>query len=214
MREPKIGQVIHLVSKVDNHLSFKTHVMELTDNHYFISRPVVLEGTSAQEPHQGEVYVVEYKSTDGSLCRFESNMEEFHLGQNSFWRLHRPKEEDIDREQRREFVRVPTNLPVRIELKAKNDKPTFVDTFMRDISGGGMAVLIPAKAAIKVGDTIHGKFTLANNGFTVDVNCYVVRIGEVNDTGYCTVSLQFLNLKESVRQRIIQYTFWRQRMLV
>lgn len=214
MKEPKIGQLIHLILKGHPDRTFKARVLEFTEDHYFINIPRPVDEEGQEKPGSGQVYLIEYKSTDGSLCNFESKADEVRLGQGTFWKLIRPSADEITREQRREFVRVQADLPVRIEVTANNGPSSYFDTYMKDISGGGMAVLVSVKARIQVGATIKTKFSLPNSGFPVDASCFVVRIGETNDQGYHVLSLKFVQLKESVRQRIIQYTFWRQRMLV
>lgn len=210
----RIGQTIYFALREDTAPLFKAHVMEMMGDSYFTSQPRSVNTDIVQQPVCGEVYWIQYISLDGRLCKFKSSTEEMQFGTSSFWKLISPKPDETIREQRREFVRVPADIPVRIEISREHESSILVETVIKDISGGGMAVLLPQRTPLKVGDFLRAIFSLTNNNFVVDTECFVVRITEPNDRGFCVVSLQYLQVMERVRQRIIQYVFWRQRSLV
>jgi len=213
MWAPKVGQLIHLFFSGDAFKDFNSYIIEEDEQFLYVQIPLPSNKEGKSMPDVGLNYWVEFTSSQGNLCRFESPLEAIHSGVNTVWRIQRPEASALIREQRREYVRVPADLPVRLELN-KDSNTRQVDVYSRDVSGGGMAVLVHHRAAIQTGSTLLARFTLPNNGFAVEVKCFVVRVGEPNDRGFCVISLEFLNIKESIRQRIIQYTFWRQRALV
>jgi len=213
MWAPKVGQLIHLFFSGDTFKDFNSYIIEEDEHFLYVQTPMPSNKEGKFLPEVGLNYWVEFASSQGNLCRFESPLEAIHSGVNTIWRIQRPDADAVIREQRREYVRVPADLPVRLEL-GRDSSTRQVDVYSRDVSGGGMAVLAHQKSAIQTGSTLIARFTLPNNGFAVEVKCFVVRVGDPNDRGFCIVSLEFSNIKESIRQRIIQYTFWRQRALV
>ncbi len=60
---------------------------------------------------------------------------------------------------------------------------------------------------------VEKKFTLPQGDFPVDKSV-VIRVSERNEKGIAVGPFQVVNMKESVRQRVIQYTFSRQRALM
>ena len=82
-----------------------------------------------------------------------------------------------------------------------------------DISGSGIALYLPRQVILLQGLMVEKKFTLPQGDFPVDKSV-VIRVSERNEKGIAVGSFQFVNMKESVRQRVIQYTFSRQRALM
>jgi c-di-GMP-binding flagellar brake protein YcgR len=119
----------------------------------------------------------------------------------------------VYREQRREFVRVPSDLVVRLEYSL-DGATKQEDVHSRDISGGGIALYLPRHVILRPGMLVDTKFTLPTGDVPVHVKSVVIRVSDRSDHGIAIGSLQFVDVKESIRQRIIQYTFWRQRTLL
>lgn len=161
----------------------------------------------------GATVWVEYQAHDGALCSFQAQFFEVKRIPNVVWRISRPSAKDIIREQRREFVRVPADIQVRLEYIA-DGLAKHEDVYTHDISGGGMALYLPRHVFLRPGLIVDTKFTLPNVNFPVDVKSVVIRVSDRNDQGFAIGSFQFMNIKESVRQRVIQYTFHRQRTLL
>jgi c-di-GMP-binding flagellar brake protein YcgR len=130
------------------------------------------------------------------------------------WRIDLPDNTTVFREQRREFVRVLADLEVSIEVQQAG-KPLRAKIFTRDISGGGMSLLLPKTIILRAGEQIEARFALPlrSRKFEVSTRCLIVRVSDRNDRGFASASVKFVDLKESLRQQIIQYTFLRQRVL-
>lgn len=69
--------------------------------------------------------------------------------------------------QRREDFRLkfPSNFQVYLEVQNWNGNPHNIKLLLADLSGGGMRVLVPARAwAVNLGDTITGQLQISGGG--------------------------------------------------
>lgn len=154
---------------------------------------------------------VKYRAPDGAQLSFHTQIINVSFDPPQL-ELQMPATADVQREQRREFVRVSVGLPVRIETTV-GSKPKHFDLHMRDMSGGGIGVLLPPGVQFPVGGDVRARFTLPTGDIHIDLRCSVVRISDRNEFDFAVCSLKFVDIKESIRQKIIQYTFVRQREL-
>jgi c-di-GMP-binding flagellar brake protein YcgR len=157
---------------------------------------------------------VEFHAPDGATCRYQTVVHGFLDMPMKVWQIDSPEVANVEREQRREFVRVLADLEVVVEIQ-QTGRPIHAKLFTRDISGGGMSILIPRTIVLHAGEQIEVKFVLPlrTNRFEVNARCLVVRVSDRNDRGFASASAKFVDMKESIRQRIVQYTFMRQRAL-
>jgi|GEM_PF-6002642 len=156
--------------------------------------------------------VVRYHGPDGAIVFFPTRIKTLSVDPPQL-EIYLAKPEDIHREQRRQYVRVPVSLPIRIETYAHGAAKLY-DLEMRDLSGGGLSILLPPKISLSVGEDLRARFTLPNRNIFIDVKCQVVRISDRNEFNYAVASAQFIDITEVIRQKIIQYTFVRQRELL
>jgi c-di-GMP-binding flagellar brake protein YcgR len=159
---------------------------------------------------------VEFQGFDGAWCKYAATFLESIRIPNLVWKITRPETGKITREQRREFVRVAANLSVQLDYTSEG-VAKHAEVYSRDMSGGGMALYLPRHVILRPGLMVEMKFTLPqlpHGDFPVDVKSTVIRVSERNENGFAVGSFQFVNMKESVRQCVIQYTFSRQRALM
>jgi hypothetical protein len=97
--------------------------------------------------------------------------------------------------QRREWLRVPTSLPVTLRYR---DGGKVMDTISIDLSGGG--IQIRDGPGLGVGST--ATLTIALPSGPVQVECEVVTFGADG-----AVKLRFLETPEVVSQRIVRHVF-------
>ncbi|QQE76832.1 flagellar brake protein [Alicyclobacillus sp. SO9] len=208
---PVTGQMIKVrLSKQSDKTQFKSSVIGVDKLAFLITMPVGLTN-----PHltltPGEKIEVEYHGRDGAKMTFSTALVKVSYEPPQV-ELQTPKREDVRREQRRDFVRVPASLAVRMEPPLKSSVETR-DVYMRDISGGGVAILVPGSVAGHAGNIVRIHFTLPKLNAHIDTACTIIRISEQNEAGFTVWSLMFNDMKESVRKSIVQYTFVRQREL-
>ena len=98
--------------------------------------------------------------------------------------------------ERRQWVRVPTVLPVTFDVRRADDVST-IRTVSVDLSGGGMK--LRDMAGVTVGSTISLAIELPSG--TIEVRA------EVLDIRQGLGRLRFLAMSESAHQKIIRHTF-------
>lgn len=210
---PSIGQALRVMTNEQSADVFRSRLIEWTPDDFLIEIPLHTKDNHALRLNEGDPLVIEFHGLDGAVCRFPTVCRAIVLTPVACLRISRPSANEIVREQRRAFVRVTADLLVRIVIPGESG-PRSLDVYTRDISGGGVALYVPRTAALRTGMTIHAMFTLPSGNFPVDVKCFVVRVSEPNDSGLVVGSMQFVNIKDAVQQRIIQYTFQRQRLSI
>ncbi|WP_067933645.1 flagellar brake protein [Alicyclobacillus kakegawensis] len=212
MRLPVVGQWLRIREQPDQP-HYLCKLLDITDAYWLVDNPVPDAGQPPLQLALHRNIWVEYQAKDGALCAFTGEVIGRQEGVLPSWEIRAPRRDEIIRQQRREFLRVPADIPVRLEWTDGQHK-RIDDVFTRDISGGGLALLIPRQVRLQPGMIVRVFFSLPTNQFAVDAQCHVVRVSDRNEAGYAVASMAFTSIKEAVRQRIIQYTFQRQRALM
>jgi c-di-GMP-binding flagellar brake protein YcgR len=125
--------------------------------------------------------------------------------------LSMPKEEEIQKLQRREFVRVETMLDTAIR-NSSDTYPGF-NSVVLDISAGGMLLSLPIEHSVKDNDTLDCLVILpmqSGEKVYLDLSCTVLRVLEGLTNGRQRASLQFNQISHKDRQHIIRFCFEQQ----
>jgi c-di-GMP-binding flagellar brake protein YcgR len=121
-------------------------------------------------------------------------------------KLDYPGDENIIKIQRREFVRVDSEIDVAVELEG-----IYTQFVAEDISAGGMALNLSANEVIKENDTILMTIVLPFSNKEIKyikAEAKVVRIWEKD--GKNIASCKFEKIPEIARQYIVRFSFERQ----
>lgn len=120
---------------------------------------------------------------------------------------------NMTRIQRRNFVRLDAKLKV-VTNKIDEDKKSaeFFTATTTDISGGG--VLLGCDSQLNVGEEMEAIIFISENQ-TVSAIGRIVRVTELSASSKYkySVGLEFTNIKEPERDKIIKYIFDQQRQL-
>lgn len=212
---PAIGQTLRICKVDDESVDFKSTLLDLTPEYIRIEAPHRADSDDADKyaDDMASAFIVEFASRDGALCRFRSRrLEDGGADFGQTWMIPVPAANEISREQRREYVRVPSDLPVHVGVVTTGGMNRY-ELYAQDVSGGGLSLRLPPDLYVNVGDVAKLSFRLPGDSVDINVDCVVVRIQPRNDENYATVSFRFTNISEKTRQRIIQYTFSRQRQI-
>jgi len=126
-------------------------------------------------------------------------------------------QEDIERIQRRQFFRFECTLPVKYRVvdflqESEENKPPFVESVTKDISGGGVCIKI--KDVIPAGSLIEGELELSR---TRKIKFYgvVTRVSIREEDSVYTheIGVLFKNIDKKHKEEIIKYIFAEQRKL-
>lgn len=208
-----VGQTIHVRPLADSQDEiFESRVIEFSEEFLYIDIPIHSSTRQEMEADVGQYLRLEYRDKDGSLNRYVSSILEVASIPVLAWKIVTPELSHVDREQRREYVRVSVDIPLNIEVR-EGLQVKKVSVYTRDMSGGGLSFAAPRTLSLLPGEATQLKFVLPGNNFPVDVKGRVNRVSDPNDRGFAVVSLNYEGMKESVRQRVIQFIFTRQRMM-
>jgi c-di-GMP-binding flagellar brake protein YcgR len=122
------------------------------------------------------------------------------------------------RNQMRQYARIEVNLPIRIRMVPVTKPgvnevfPQHVDAKLCDISGGGLSFLY--EKPFVPGDAIVMHFSLSTGKFTsVPGKILRVNLQEGKTTTRYRHHVQFTNIEQPHRDRIIKYIFEKQRQI-
>ncbi len=207
---PAIGQGI-LVEIPGVEGEFQSKVVEVESDALWIELPL---HTKSHTPAQltDDQLVIKYRGATGAQLKYAANFLAMKDNPARVWAVTQPTADSVSRLQQRQYVRVPAGLPIRLEFTYAGTTK-IVDVHSRDISGGGIAVMLPRGVYMDTGGLVTASFTIPTNNFPVQVACQVIRVSDRNEYGFAIASLKYVNIKEPIRQKIIQYTFVRQRAL-
>lgn len=124
-----------------------------------------------------------------------------------------PSPEEVQRVQRRQFVRVQTSLPCAVEPELPEPEGEFgppLQAELQDISGGGCSALVPVE--LKRGDLLRMTMDLPEEGEVVLFG-RVMRCSTLHTRKGVrySVGLDFGKMDESLRSKLIRYVFALQR---
>ncbi|MBP1759500.1 MAG: putative glycosyltransferase [Firmicutes bacterium] len=111
--------------------------------------------------------------------------------------------------QRRNFVRVPASFPVTFRMVTREGLSDLYKAMMLDLSGGGMR--FSTKERVENKSLLYAQLSLPNDEIQTPVRvCRVVSIEEANRY---SVSVQFHEISERERDKIIRCVFDIQRAM-
>jgi c-di-GMP-binding flagellar brake protein YcgR len=148
---------------------------------------------------------------DQSSYRFTSVYIDKKANPIPVWILSMPKE--IDKVQLREFVRVETMLPLKVQVEdAEHNLLPPIPCSIRDVSGGGIQLVM--KQFVPPGTRVYVDAEIPEVG-ALQTYCEVVRSIEVKGPEKIFWSgTKFIDLSEAVRSKLIRFIFKRQRDLL
>lgn len=117
--------------------------------------------------------------------------------------------DSIAKVQRRNFVRVPAVFPVSFRVITRDGISGFYTGTMLDLSGGGMRFLVDEQIENK--SLIYVHVDLPNEGLQTPAR--VTRVQKIEDSKRYVVSVEFHDLSERERDRIIRCVFDIQRAI-
>lgn len=119
---------------------------------------------------------------------------------------------DIQKIQRRNYVRVPASLKIQFSTGEKDDKEREIYhwALTGDISGGGLNFTTPIKLNKKEPLKI---FLHLPDEEVIDLEGKITWVDNLNSNKYF-IGLKFTKISEGIRDKIISYVFIRQRELI
>ena len=134
---------------------------------------------------------------------FEASLLSFISDQLPLWEISMPSR--VRKIQMRENVRLSIILNAKLELLDPGREGTVINTLTKDISGGGMQVVLPVNLALgakmKVSLPLLPDFTLETTGEIVRL------LPPVTESEKLAAGIKFLNLDHRIQNQIVKYVF-------
>lgn len=211
----KIGDFLTLEAYSEDHKQlekYRCKVLDKDDKYLYIDYPVHLKTKRTTTSFRvGTRMKAEYLGEDQSVYRFKTEVKKRKKGTIPTLALDIPESDEIERIQRREYVRIET--AVDVALHSVNDKfPTFT-TVSVDLSGGGLSVIVPKDIHIHDGEEaiVHLVLPMQSGTYNyLEVKGEVVRLIQ-NMNSANTASIKLKSLDELDKQIIIRFCFEKQR---
>ncbi len=209
MFEPiKENSFIDITTSGTNGKKYSCKVKEILGERLFALMPDDLNDSSDFIP--GSKVKVTY-SDRSAVYSFLSEIIVLKPGTPSILTLGRPA--NMVRIQRRNFVRLVARLKIfSNKIAGDNKDAEFFSATTSDISGGGL--LFGCDTQLNVGETLEATIFIGQNQ-TISAVGRIVRVVEQSALSKYrySVGLEFTDIKESERDKIIKYIFNQQREL-
>ena len=185
---------------------FQTLIFKMDNQYLYIQRPMNRNRMYMTVSNNMPVSVYFHNQEHG-LFTFDTAIQ---LQQNRLT-IKIPSANSVKKAQRRRFFRVPAETEIELVLDSAEDdsehEPIKLTT--RDISGGGVSFLSPDP--MEYGMLIHGRLHLPSNSSEAAVPFHgkILNCMKQSDQLF-KISLEFLNMNESVRADIIKYCMVKQ----
>ncbi|AOZ90218.1 pilus assembly protein PilZ [Bacillus xiamenensis] len=201
------GITIEYVNENKEVKTAKSKVLENNNDHIFINYPADKEtGRTIYLNQQTEITVfffdenqIPYKCTSEVIGKRKEDIPMIVISI--------PPKEEMVRLQRREYLRVDTMLKATI---TQNDVETF-DTFIVNISAGGVAIAVPEGVALQENGEVVTEFELPlKEPVKIKAVAEMKRVYEDEQTGKTRAIIEFTELTNDHQQYIMKYCFQQQ----
>ncbi|WP_280768248.1 flagellar brake protein [Salipaludibacillus daqingensis] len=207
----KIGNIIHLeLNNPDEEKKrFKSKILDHDNGQVFIDYPVDQKTKKPSFFLEGTEVRVWFMGKDQAIYLFQTEVVGKYEKKFPMLVLKDPGKEEYIRIQRRQYVRVDTNIDVAVYSSI--NKFTPFTTVTADVSGGGMALVLPEDHSISSEDIITTWLALPYQSGEMnylEVRARAIRI--FKERGRIKGSFEFVDTGELDRQKIVRYCFERQ----
>lgn len=190
---------------------YRCRLVDRVNNLFYIDYPIN-EKTKKQDIFpNGTKFRAWFIGKDQAIYLFETEVVEHKRAQIPMLVLIDPGKTKYIRIQRRQYVRVDTAIDVAVHPIESEFDP-FI-TITADISGGGMAILLPNCHSMVEKQEINCWLCLHMQSGEIkyiNVHSKIVRIKRTKESSREKASIQFLTIAETDRQLIVRYCFERQ----
>lgn len=210
----KIGDTIYLEiedGKDEEKEKFKCKLVDHVREFLFIDYPINDRTKRTGFFHDGTEFTASFVGKDQAVYLFRTQLVGRKKGRIPMLVLKDPGKEKYIRVQRRQHVRFEASIDVAVHPKS-NEFPPFT-TITADISGGGIALVLPTNHNLLPGKDIICWLALQMQTGEIkylQITCHIIRIINPKEGPREKASLQFKNISETERQTIVRYCFERQ----
>ncbi|ADU30110.1 flagellar brake protein [Evansella cellulosilytica] len=206
----KVGTTIFLeLNPVEENKRYRSKILDYEDNKIFIDFPV---DENTKKPHfflEGTEFRAWFLGKDEAIYLFHTEVVGKIERKMPMLLLKDPGIENYRRIQRRQYVRIESAVDVAVHPVQQHFEPFTTVTL--DISGGGMAILLPEahtlQPNIEITVWLPLHFKVGDMAY-IKCSAKIVRI--IKESGREKASLQFSQISEIERQKIVRFCFEKQ----
>jgi c-di-GMP-binding flagellar brake protein YcgR len=209
---PKINQYLYIqVESIDEEESrqeYKSRIADIHEKYFAIEVPLNEKTGRLKKLVKGDALSAYYISEEGVKNFFHSNVLGSKEDNIKQYIIERPDLDSITKVQRRNYLRVPAELEVAVQITENIQFVALTD----DLSGGGLSFICDGVYTLQADQEISGWLLLNYKNDTVEHAQYkgnIIRVKKL-ETGRQLVMLNFTEITNAERQRIIRYCFERQ----
>lgn len=209
---PKVNQILYMqVNSIDPEEAqqeYKSRIADLNETYMSLEVPIHVETGKIKRLFPGDQINAHYVTDDGVKNYFSTFILGFKEDAIKLVLIKPPEPNQITTVQRRNFLRVPAELEIAVKISEQIMFSGVTD----DVGGGGISFLCESRMPIKANDAINCWLLIPfRNGSIEHANFKgeVVRVKE-SENGKLIVMVQFTEIADMERQRIIKYCFERQ----
>src|SRR5690625_3346710 len=200
----KIGDSLN-IKLPESELVARCKVVDLNEHYLFVDHPIDINTEKSVTIPLGKELIITFIKRN-TLYEFSSKPESYVQLRVPAISIPLPDKEQMKRIQRREFVRVKTNLDIAVHCPEKSFTP--FTTMTRDISGGGASIILPANRSVQPKQQLNVYFVLRflDKPFEyIKTKAEVVYRYDVEKVRM--FSVKFLLEDFQVQEKIINYCF-------
>lgn len=209
---PKVNQILYIqVNSIDPEEAmqeYKSRIADMTPSYISLEVPIHVKTGKLKRLYAGDQINAYFLTEGGVKNYFNSVVLGFKEEVIRLILIKAPEEEQITKVQRRNFLRVPAELELAIKL---NDQLMFTAA-TDDVGGGGVSFLCESRVPVKRNDTVSCWLLLPFRNGQIEHAGFkgeIVRIKPL-ENGKLIVMVQYTEIADNERQRIIRYCFERQ----
>jgi len=209
----KVGTAVSIKfasgSNDKNMVRYRSKVLDRNEKVLIIGYPVNEQLYVELPFKEGDEVKIEYIDK-GNVYSFQSKVKRLIKSPFMSFVIDIPNKDEIKRIQRREYVRINTDVNVAVHGIDRNFPP-FI-TVTHDISGGGAAIITPKGISLQDGEMVMLYLVLKSkysDYVYIKTKAEVIRSQVINDVRMTSLKFHFKEEKE--RQAVIKYCFEIQR---
>lgn len=208
MEPLKVGYTITIRRRQTNVIEeYKSKILDMNQQAIFIDYPTDLKTNKTVFLPDRLLLDVFFVTDDDQAYSFQTEVIGREMSKIPKIKLKVPKEDNIIKVQRRQFVRIEKAVDVAVH-PLKSEFASFT-TITEDISAGGASILVPKQIPFEKDQVVSVWISLPmQNGqyHYLNLDSRIVRVMEKNKMRN-SVSLQFLDVKEKDVQKLIRFCF-------
>ncbi|GEL08100.1 flagellar brake protein [Salisediminibacterium halotolerans] len=208
----KVGTTVQMeleAGETGERLRYRSKVLDSSEEVLFIDYPVSENSGKPNYFLQGTQFRLWFVGNDEAVYLFETEVLGKSAEEVPMLKLKDPGSDRYLRVQRREYVRVETAVDCAVYSVDKSFSPFTSVT--ADISGGGIALILPENHGIEKNKTADLWMILPfRSGEMNYIHTYAETVRVIDDRRPLKASFKFTDISDHDRQAIVRYCFERQ----